>query len=57
MNRLLKKSGLNALMAIANLHNVKCLVFHNKLITTEPNKKANEILKALKVKIDTEISI
>jgi hypothetical protein len=57
MNRLLKKSGLNALMAIANLHNVKCLVFNDKLITTEPNKKANDILKALRIKIDTEIAL
>jgi len=57
MNRLLKKKGLNALMAIANLHNVKCLVFEGKLITTEPNKKANDVLKALKIKISTEISI
>jgi hypothetical protein len=54
-NQLLKGTPFNAEGAFMILRNQKCKVFHDYILTKEPNKKMNEIYKKLKIDIPLHI--
>ena len=55
LNQLLKKPKYKFNGAVANLQNLKCLVYPDRLWINEPTKKMNEVLEELKVQVPRSI--